>query len=105
MKGWLTALTDFGDLAVLMPVAAAMLIWLPFYSSRAALSWVLARGFCVGLTALLKRSFMGVRLSATCTAQAGTRASGTGYGALTLATASPGLRRLLVIGSGAGLVW
>jgi len=57
VKGWLTALTDFGDLAVLMPVAAAMLIWLPFYSSRAALSWVLALGFCVGLTALLKMVF------------------------------------------------
>ena len=36
-----------------------MLIWLLLYSSRAALSWVLALGFCVGLTALLKIVFYG----------------------------------------------
>jgi hypothetical protein len=35
-------LTDFGDLALLLPLAAAMLIWLLLYFSRAASSWALA---------------------------------------------------------------
>jgi hypothetical protein len=47
VTAWLVALTEFGDLAVMMPLAAAMLIWLLLCSSREALRWVLALGFCV----------------------------------------------------------
>jgi hypothetical protein len=42
MTAWLAALTDFGDVAVLIPVVGAMLIWLLLVFSRAALRWMLA---------------------------------------------------------------
>ena len=106
MRSWLIALTDFGDLAVLMPLAAAMLIWLLLHFSRTASSWVLALGFCVGLTALLKIVFYGCPPVGDMHSPSGhTSLSTLVYGALTLAaaTARPGLGRLLVIGGGAGL--
>jgi membrane-associated phospholipid phosphatase len=107
VKAWLVALTDFGDLAVLMPLAAAVLIWLLLYFSRAAPRWLLALGFCVGLTALLKILFYGCPPAGDMHSPSGhTSLSTLVYGALTLAaaTAAPGLRRLLVIGGGAGLI-
>lgn len=107
MRSWLIALTDFGDLAVLMPLAAAMLIWLLLHFSRTASSWVLALGFCVGLTALLKIVFYGCPPVGDMHSPSGhTSLSTLVYGALTLvaATALPGSRRILAIGSGAGLI-
>jgi membrane-associated phospholipid phosphatase len=107
VTAWLVALTDFGDLAVLMPLAAAMLIWLLLYSSRAASRWVLALGFCIGLTALLKIVFYGCPPAGDMHSPSGhTSLSTLVYGALTLvaATARPRLRRLSVIGGGAGLI-
>jgi hypothetical protein len=47
MTAWLAALTDFGDVAVLIPVVGAMLIWLLLVFSRAALRWMLAVSFAL----------------------------------------------------------
>jgi membrane-associated phospholipid phosphatase len=107
VTAWLVALTDFGDLAVLIPLAAAVLIWLLRYSSRAAPRWFLALGACIGLTALLKVVFCGCPLMGDMHSPSGhTSFSTLVYGALTLvaATAWPGPRRVLVIGGGAGLI-
>jgi membrane-associated phospholipid phosphatase len=107
VTAWLIALTDFGDLAVLIPLAVAMLIWLLFCSSRAAPRWVLALGFCVGVTALLKIAFYGCPPAGNIHSPSGhTSLSTLVYGALTLLAASAwrGPHRALVIGGGAGLI-
>lgn len=106
MKGWLVALTDFGDLTVLLPLAAAMLIWLLFYFPRAASSWVIALGFCAGLTALLKIVFYGCPPAGDIHSPSGhTSLSILVYGALALAAAGrPGPRRVLMIGASVGLM-
>jgi membrane-associated phospholipid phosphatase len=104
---WLVGLTDFGDLAVLLPLAAAMLAWLLIYFNRASLRWVLALGSCLGLTALLKIAFYECPPTAGMHSPSGhTSLSTLVYGALTLvaATAWPGLRRALVIGGGTRLI-
>jgi membrane-associated phospholipid phosphatase len=106
VTAWLIALTDFGDLAVLMPLSAAILIWLLRYSSRAAPRWILALSLCIGLTALL--AFHACPPADNIHSPSGHTSLGTlVYGALTLvsATAWPGLRRVLVIISGAGLIF
>jgi membrane-associated phospholipid phosphatase len=103
----LVGLTDFGDLAVLIPVAAAILIWLLLYFSHAAPRWVFAISFCVCLTVLLKIVFYGCPPAGNMHSPSGhTSLSTLVYGALTLVTASdrPGPRRLLAIGAGAGLI-
>jgi membrane-associated phospholipid phosphatase len=107
VTAWLVALTDFGDLAVLMPLAAAVLIWLLRYLPRAASRWVFALGFCIGLTALLKIVFYGCPPAGDVHSPSGhTSLSILVYGAIMLLTATdrPGLRRLLVIGAGAGFI-
>jgi membrane-associated phospholipid phosphatase len=106
VKGWLVALTDFGDLTVLLPLAAAMLIWLLFYFPRAASSWVIALGFCAGLTALLKIVFYGCPPAGDIHSPSGhTSLSILVYGALALAAAGrPGPRRVLMIGASVGLM-
>jgi hypothetical protein len=101
------ALTDFGDLAVLLPLAAAMLIWLLFYFSRAAPSWVIALGFCAVLTALSKIVFYGCPPAGDMHSPSGhTSLSVLVYGALALAAAAgrPGPRRALMLGAGLGLI-
>jgi len=107
VKTWLVAITDFGDLAVSLPLAAAMLIWLLHYSPRAASRWVLALAVCAGLTASLKIVFYGCPPAADIHSPSGhTSLSTLVYGALTFVTAIAwsGSRRVLVIGSGAGLI-
>lgn len=60
----LTALTDFGDLAVLLPLAAFVLIWLSWRSAKwEAVWWGLALGLCIGTTALLKAYFFACPVS------------------------------------------
>jgi membrane-associated phospholipid phosphatase len=107
LKAWLVALSDFGDLAVLLPLAAAILAWLLLYSTRAAPRWVLALGSCVGLTALLKIVFYACPPANDMHSPSGhTSLSTLVYGALTLvaATAWSGSRRVLVIVGGGGLI-
>src|SRR5713101_2763590 len=52
------ALTDFGDLAVLLPLAVVMLLWLLAMRSLSEAAWWLAAvALCTGGTALLKIYF------------------------------------------------
>jgi membrane-associated phospholipid phosphatase len=107
MTAWLIALTDFGDLAVLIPVSAVILIWLVRNSSRAAPRWIFALSVCIGLTALLKIAFHACPPADNMHSPSGhTSFSTLVYGALTLvsATAWPGLHRVLVIVGGVGLI-
>jgi membrane-associated phospholipid phosphatase len=54
---WLTGLTQFGDLAVMIPLVVTMLGWLLFMrAARGAAWWVIAVLGCMGLTALAKIS-------------------------------------------------
>jgi membrane-associated phospholipid phosphatase len=106
-RAWLLALTDFGDLAVLMPVAAAILIWLGLHFSLAAPRWLIALGLCIGLTALSKVFFYGCPPAGDIHSPSGhTSLSTLIYGVVTLVAAGPepGLRRLSVIAGGAGLI-
>lgn len=51
----MTSLTNFGDLAVLLPLASAIVLWLWLAGDRAALLWwLLALTLCVGLIGILK---------------------------------------------------
>lgn len=53
----MNALTDFGDAAVLLPVAIVLWIWLlalPRKGGTAGAWWGLSLALCVGITALLK---------------------------------------------------
>jgi membrane-associated phospholipid phosphatase len=51
----MSALTDFGDIAVLLPLSVVILVWLLSDASRRVVgSWVIAVGLCVATTALLK---------------------------------------------------
>ena len=106
MTAWFIALTNFGDLAVLIPLSAAILIWLLRNSSRAAPRWILALGLCIGLTALLKIAFHACPPADNIHSPSGhTSLSTQVYGALALVSACwPGLRRVLVIAGGAGLI-
>jgi len=91
MTAWLAALTDFGDVAVLIPVVGAMLIWLLLVFSRAALRWMLAVSVCVGFTALLKVAFYGCPPAGHIYSPSGhTSLSTLVYGALSLVTATAG---------------
>jgi len=103
---YLVEITDFGDLAVLVPLAVAIPIWLHRVSGVTA-QWILALSICVGLTALLKIVFYGCPPAGDMHSPSGHASLSTlVYGALafTAAAAWPGLRRLIVIGVGAGLV-
>jgi len=107
LRIWLLALTDFGDAAVLLPLAAAMLAWLLFGASRAAGWWAVSVGFCIGLTGVLKILFFGCPPASDMHSPSGhTAFSVLVYGALALVTAmqSRGSRRLLAVGAGAGLI-
>jgi membrane-associated phospholipid phosphatase len=107
MRFWLLAFTDFGDAAVLIPLSIAMLLWLLFYNSRAMAWWVIAVGFCVGMTAILKIFFYGCPPASDMRSPSGhTAFSLLVYGAIAFVAAVPGggFRRLLVIGIGAGLI-
>ena len=54
----LMAMTNFGDLAVLLPIAAVIFIWLYYLPARReAAWWALAAALCMGGTALLKVFF------------------------------------------------
>jgi len=54
----MSALTDFGDLAIILPLSLVVFAWLLSHGSRQGAGlWVIAVGLCVGLTALLKVYF------------------------------------------------
>jgi membrane-associated phospholipid phosphatase len=105
---WLKTLTEFGDLAVLTPLATVMLLWLLLMRSpRGAAWWAMAVVFCAGLTAVLKVFFYGCPPTPDLHSPSGhTSFSTLVYGAMTLATAmqSRGLQRMIVIGGGASFI-
>jgi membrane-associated phospholipid phosphatase len=52
-------LTGFGDLAILIPISAAILLWLLAVGApAAALRWLVAVGFCMGGIGVLKIYFL-----------------------------------------------
>jgi membrane-associated phospholipid phosphatase len=105
---WLRTLTEFGDLAVLTPLAMVMLLWLLLMRSpRDAAWWAIAVVFCAGLTAVLKVFFYGCPPTPHLHSPSGhTSFSTLVYGAMTLATAmqSRGLQRMIVFVGGASFI-
>lgn len=58
MPVMIRAMTDFGDLAILLPLALLILAWLvAMRCPRGALGWLAAATFCGGATGLLKVYF------------------------------------------------
>jgi membrane-associated phospholipid phosphatase len=108
LKLWLLALTDFGDAAVLIPLASAILTWLLMAGGpRLAGWWVVSVGFCIGLTSILKIFFYGCPPASDIRSPSGhTAFSVLVYGALVLITTVQGTswRRLLAVGIGFSLI-
>ena len=103
----LTALTNFGDLAVLLPVTIVVFVWLYFLSSkRDAAWWAAAATLCMGGTALLKIFFVVCPLVDQLHSPSGhTSLSTLVYGAIALFVATADARwRYAVISSGGVLV-
>jgi membrane-associated phospholipid phosphatase len=104
----LTAVTDFGDLAVLLPIAAIILLWLAAMRQfGAALRWSVAAVFCAGGIAILKIFFYACPPLAELRSPSGHAGFSTlVYGAVTLimATEVKGWRRMLIYAAGAAFV-
>jgi membrane-associated phospholipid phosphatase len=103
----LLALTDLGDTALLIPLAAAVLVWLVSASPRSAGWWVISVGVCVSITALFKILLFGCPPASDMRSPSGhTAFSILVYGAIALAAAiqARGWRRALAIAFGAVLV-
>jgi len=100
--------TEFGDTAVLAPLAAVMLLWLLFMRRpRGAAWWAIAVVFCAGSTALFKVFIYGCSPSPDLHSPSGhTSLSTLVYGAIALVTAagSRGLSRILAISGGFGII-
>ncbi len=101
-------LTNFGDAAILLPLAAAILAWLVVGKSyRAALWWLAALALCGGGIALLKVYFVACVTPGPLQSPSGhSGLSALVYGALAalLATRVEGWRRIAAPGLGALLV-
>lgn len=100
-------MTDFGDSALLIPLAVAMLLWLVLGDRRSTVWWGAAVGFCVGVTALLKIFFYGCPPASDMHSPSGhTGFSVLVYGAIALVTAIrvTGPRRMFTIVFGASLI-
>jgi membrane-associated phospholipid phosphatase len=104
----MTVLTDLGDLAVLLPLAAVVLLWLLAQrQKRGSLGWALAVAFCTGVTAVLKIYFSDCALSPAPQGPSGHMSfSMLVYGgiALVLATQSTGWRRPIALAGATGLI-
>jgi membrane-associated phospholipid phosphatase len=101
-------LTDFGDLAVLLPLATVMLLWLLAQRQRRGLlGWAGAVAFCCGVTAVLKIYFSVCAVDPALQSPSGhTSFSMLVYGgiALVVAAESTGWQRLMALAGGIGLV-
>jgi membrane-associated phospholipid phosphatase len=104
----LAVVTHFGDLAILMPLVALTSVWLAARVSRvSAVWWLVAVGYCIGLTATVKVAFVGCPPITDLHSPSGhTSFSTLVYGAITwiLARESTGLRRVLAVIMGSGLI-
>jgi len=85
----LRTLTDFGDLALLLPLAVIVTVWLvAIHQLRALVWWLAALALCMGVTAVLKIYFFVCPPLADLHSPSGhTSFSTLVYGALTLAVA------------------
>jgi membrane-associated phospholipid phosphatase len=106
--GYMSALTDFGDAAVVLPLSAVLLIWLlRLRQRRVAVSWVVAVGLCIVGTAFLKILLYVCSPVPDLVSPSGhTGLSMLIYGALALVIAAetPGWQRVTVLAVGAGLI-
>lgn len=104
VMAWIKTLTECGDVAVLIPLAAMILLWLLLIRCpRCAAWWVIAVAFCTGLTGLLKISFYGCPPTPDLHNPSGhTSLSTLVYGTMTLVTATrrSALPRITVIFGG-----
>jgi membrane-associated phospholipid phosphatase len=105
---WLKALTQLGDIAVLVPLAAVMLLWLFLtHSARGTVWWAIAAVFCAGLTAILKVfSYRCPPIPDLHSPSGHTSFSTLVYGAMALVTATdgPSMRRMLTMSVSAGFI-
>ena len=101
-------LTNFGDLAVLLPLTAIVTVWLVTVRQPRVLAWWLAAvALCIGSTALLKIYFFVCPPAAALHSPSGhTSFSTLVYGAVTLAivTAVTGWKRVAVLVSGVAFI-
>jgi membrane-associated phospholipid phosphatase len=102
-------LTDFGNLAVLLPLVAVVTVWLgAIRQPRALLWWLIAVALCMSSTAALKVYFLVCPPVTDLHSPSGHTSLGTlVYGALTLAvaaTVATNWKRAAVIGSGAAFI-
>lgn len=105
---FLEGLTNFGDLAVLLPVSAAILLWLLRRSPRGvALWWLASLALCGGLTAGLKILFYACPPAADLHSPSGhTALSLLVYGGLAVIAAAPPTprwQRIILIAAGLAL--
>lgn len=106
--GFLIDLTNFGDLAVLLPLTLAILAWLLWSPRKSkALWWMVAAALCVGGTGLLKVWFLACPPSPELQSPSGHTSLGTlVYGALfmLIAMKGRGLPRLAALFAGAAAI-
>jgi len=90
MMAFINRLTDLGDLAVLLPLAAAVTLWLlTIRQPRIVIWWLVAIGLCMGSTAVLKIYFFVCPPMTNLHSPSGhTSLSTLVYGALTVAIAA-----------------
>jgi membrane-associated phospholipid phosphatase len=103
----MTALTDFGDAALLLPLSVAMALWLLARRPlTAAIGWLAALGLCMGGTALLKIYFLACPLGDFASPSGHVSFSVLAYGgfAVILGAEASMTRRFLVIAAAAGLI-
>lgn len=104
----LYTLTDFGNLALLLPLAATMTVWLiRLRQPHAVAWWLVALALCIGTTAVLKIYFFVCPPVVDLHSPSGhTSLSTLVYGALTLAVATVvgGWKRVAVIAAGSAFV-
>jgi membrane-associated phospholipid phosphatase len=102
-------LTDFGDTAVVLPLSVVISLWLlRHHSHRVLVPWIIARGLCIAVTALLKTYLYACPIASDLVSPSGhTSLSTLTYGAMTLVIAAEE-RRILqtsVLGVGAGFIF
>ena len=104
----LSAVTDFGDLALALPLAAIVLLWLLGMRAKiGAAWWIAALALCAGGTALLKIYFFACPPTPELHSPSGhTSLSALIYGALTLIVGleARGWWKALILGAGATLI-
>ena len=104
----MSALTDFGDAAIVLPLSAVMLVWLlRFHPRRAAVSWAVSVTLCLAGTAFLKILFYGCPPVSSLVSPSGhTSLSMLVYGAIAVVIAAEGRgwQRVTVLVAGAALI-